>query len=40
VLEDAHAQATATLAEEHVYLQIAPYDIQAWREASELEHGG
>jgi nitroimidazol reductase NimA-like FMN-containing flavoprotein (pyridoxamine 5'-phosphate oxidase superfamily) len=24
-------------AEQHVYLQITPHDIQAWREANELE---
>ena len=40
-LEDAHAQATGfdprTLAEEYVYLQITPHEIQAWREANELE---
>jgi len=40
-LEDAHAQATGfdprTLAEQYVYLQITPHNIQAWREANELE---
>jgi Pyridoxamine 5'-phosphate oxidase len=39
-LEDAHARATGfdprTLAEEYVYLRIAPDSIQAWREANEL----
>jgi hypothetical protein len=39
-LEDAHARATGfdprTLAEEYVYLRIAPRSIQAWREANEL----
>ncbi len=40
-LEDAHARATGfdprTLAEEYVYLRITPRDMQAWREANELE---
>jgi hypothetical protein len=40
-LENAHAQATGfdprTLAEEYVYLKITPHNIQAWREANELE---
>ena len=40
-LEDAHARATGfdprTLAEHYVYLQITPHNIQAWREANELE---
>lgn len=40
-LEDAHAQTTGfdprTLAEQYVYLQITPQNIQAWREANELE---
>ena len=40
-LEDAHAQATGfdprTLAEQYIYLQITPHNIQAWREANELE---
>jgi hypothetical protein len=39
-LEDAHAHATGfdprTLAEEYLYLRIAPRSIQAWREANEL----
>jgi hypothetical protein len=39
-LEDAHARATGfdprSLAEEYVYLRIAPRSIQAWREANEL----
>ena len=38
-LEDAHAQATGfdprMLAEEYVYLRIAPQAIQAWREAND-----
>ena len=41
-LEGAHAQATGfdprTLAEEYVYLQVTPHNIQAWREANELEN--
>jgi hypothetical protein len=41
LLEDAHAQATGfdprTLAEEYIYLKITPHNIQAWREANELE---
>jgi Pyridoxamine 5'-phosphate oxidase len=41
-LEDAHARATGfdprTLAEEYIYLRITPHNIQAWREANELEH--
>jgi hypothetical protein len=40
-LEDEHAKATGfdprTLTEEYVYLQITPTEIQAWREANELE---
>jgi hypothetical protein len=40
-LEDAHAQATGfdprTLSDEYVYLRITPQEIQAWREANELE---
>lgn len=40
-LEDAHAQATGfdprTLAAEYVYLRITPHQIQAWREANEVE---
>jgi pyridoxamine 5'-phosphate oxidase-like protein len=40
-LEDAHARATGfdprTLAEEYIYLRITPHDVQAWREANELE---
>jgi hypothetical protein len=40
-LEDAHAEATGfdprTLAEQYVYLRITPHNIQAWREANELE---
>ena len=40
-LEDAHAQATGfdprTLADEYLYLRITPREIQAWREANELE---
>jgi len=40
-LEDAHALAAGfdprTLAEEYVYLRITPHEIQAWREANELE---
>jgi Pyridoxamine 5'-phosphate oxidase len=39
-LGDAHAEATGfdprALAEEHVYLQITPRTIQAWRESNEL----
>jgi nitroimidazol reductase NimA-like FMN-containing flavoprotein (pyridoxamine 5'-phosphate oxidase superfamily) len=39
--EEAHAEATGfdprTLAEEYVYLRITPHEIQAWREANELE---
>jgi hypothetical protein len=39
-LEDAHAQATGfdprTLADEYIYLQITPHNMQAWREANEL----
>jgi hypothetical protein len=41
-LESAHAQATGfdprTLAEEYVYLRVTPHNIQAWREANELEN--
>jgi hypothetical protein len=40
-LEHAHALAAGfdprTLAEEYVYLRITPHEIQAWREANELE---
>jgi hypothetical protein len=40
-LEDAHAQASGfdprVLAEQYIYLQITPHEIQAWREANELE---
>ena len=40
-LEDAHARSTGfdprTLADEYVYLRIAPQEIQAWRESNELE---
>jgi Pyridoxamine 5'-phosphate oxidase len=40
-LEDEHAKATGfdprTLTEEYVYLRITPTEIQAWREANELE---
>jgi hypothetical protein len=40
-LEEAHARAAGfdprTLAEEYVYLRIWPREIQAWREANELE---
>jgi hypothetical protein len=40
-LEDAHALAAGfdprTLADEYVYLRITPHEIQAWREANELE---
>jgi hypothetical protein len=40
-LEEAHAQATGfdprTLPEEYVYLRLTPQEIQAWREANELE---
>ncbi|MGH2540826.1 MAG: pyridoxamine 5'-phosphate oxidase family protein [Actinomycetota bacterium] len=40
-LEDEHARATGfdprILAEEYVYLRITPHEIQAWREANELE---
>jgi len=40
-LEDTHALAAGfdprTLAEEYVYLRITPHEIQAWREANELE---
>jgi len=39
-LEDAHAGATGfdprTLAEEYVYLRVAPRSVQAWRESNEL----
>ena len=39
--EDAHARATGfdprTLTTEYVYLQIAPHEVQAWREANELD---
>ena len=40
-LGDAHARSTGfdprTLADEYVYLRIAPKEIQAWRESNELE---
>jgi hypothetical protein len=40
-LEDAHALAAGfdprTLAEVYVYLRVTPHEIQAWREANELE---
>jgi hypothetical protein len=40
-LEDEHAKACGldprTLAEEHVYLRIAPHEMQPWHEADELE---
>ncbi len=40
-LEEAHAAAAGfdprELAEEYVYLRITPHEIQAWREANELE---
>lgn len=40
-LEEAHARASGfdprTLSEEYVYLRITPSEIQAWREANELE---
>jgi hypothetical protein len=40
-LEVAHAGSTGldprTLADEYVYLRIAPQEIQAWRESNELE---
>jgi hypothetical protein len=40
-LEEGHARATGfdprTLAEEYIYLRITPHEIQAWREANELE---
>jgi hypothetical protein len=40
-LEDAHARSTGfdprTLADEYVYLRIAPQAVQAWRESNELE---
>jgi len=40
-LEDAHALAAGfdprTLSEEYVYLRITPHEIQAWREANELD---
>jgi len=40
-LGDAHARSTGfdprTLADEYVYLRIAPQEIQAWRESNELE---
>ena len=40
-LEDAHARSTGfdprTLADEYVYLRIAPQEVQAWRESNELE---
>ena len=40
-LADAHARSTGfdprTLADEYVYLRIAPQEIQAWRESNELE---
>jgi hypothetical protein len=40
-LEEAHAMAAGfdprTLAEEYLYLRITPQEMQAWREANELE---
>jgi Pyridoxamine 5'-phosphate oxidase len=40
-LGDAHARSAGfdprTLADEYVYLRIAPQEIQAWRESNELE---
>jgi Pyridoxamine 5'-phosphate oxidase len=40
-LEEAHARATGfdprTLSDEYIYLRITPREIQAWREANELE---
>jgi hypothetical protein len=40
-LEEAHAKAAGfdprTLAEEYLYLRITPQEMQAWREANELE---
>ena len=40
-LEAAHAAAAGfdprELAEEYVYLRITPHEVQAWREANELE---
>jgi hypothetical protein len=40
-LEEAHAAAAGfdprELAEEYVYLRITPHEVQAWREANELE---
>jgi hypothetical protein len=40
-LEEAHARATGfdprTLTDEYIYLRITPREIQAWREANELE---
>lgn len=40
-LEEAHARAAGfdprELSEEYVYLRITPHEIQAWREANELE---
>jgi len=40
-LEDAHALAAGfdprTLSEEYIYLRITPHEIQAWREANELD---
>jgi hypothetical protein len=40
-LEDAHAHATGfdprTLSDQHIYVQIEPHNIQAWRESTELE---
>jgi hypothetical protein len=40
-LEEEHARATGfdprDLAEEYIYLRITPHEMQAWREANELE---
>jgi hypothetical protein len=40
-LEEEHARATGfdprDLADEYIYLRITPHEIQAWREANELE---
>jgi hypothetical protein len=40
-LEEQHARATGfdprTLADDYIYLRITPREIQAWREANELE---
>jgi hypothetical protein len=40
-LEEAHARATGfdprELTDEYIYLRITPHNVQAWREANELE---